>query len=140
MTVYNNNTHSKAGGEDRRAMAARQEREARERITEEFAALLRLDPGDGARWGGTVTDLMEATHIAYMQGTICDSDGNTCTFAQLVAGICDALHVRRPRNPSGCAYQAARRKGVRSDALIDRYMRQIFQSAVERPLASKVIK
>lgn len=91
--IYYNNTHVKAGDESRRAIEARQEREARERITEEFVALLSLDPDEGARWTGTVTDLMEATHIAYTQGTICDSEGNTCTFTQLVTGICDTLHV-----------------------------------------------
>ena len=61
--IYYNNTHVKAGDESRRAIEARQEREARERITEEFVALLSLDPDEGARWTGTVTDLMEATQI-----------------------------------------------------------------------------
>lgn len=140
MMIYYDNTHVKAGDESRRAIEARHEREARERITEEFVALLSLDPDEGARWTGTVTDLMEATHIAYTQGTICDSEGNTCTFTQLVTGICDTLHVKRPRNPAGCAYQAAQRKGVRKNSLIYRYMRQMFHSAVEKPLSSKVIK
>lgn len=140
MMFYNNKTHMTADREMQMAVEARREKEARERITEEFAALLRLDPDEGAQWKGSVADLMEAAHIAYTQGSICDTEGNVYTFVGMVTEVCHVLHVRKPHNPRGAAYQAARRKGVRRGALIGRYMRMMHEKGERQPLMRNITK
>lgn len=99
-------------------------REARERLTDEFAALLALSPDSGARWKGSVTDLMEITHIAYMQGSVYAADGAPCTFMGLAVEVCAIAHVKTPCNPRACAHQAGLRKGVRRGTFFDRYLRR----------------
>ncbi len=138
MMNYYNDRRSRTDSEEMRAVRTRQMKEARERLTEEFVELLRIDPEDGMRWRGTVADLMEAAHIAYTQGTICDSDGRTCTFCSIAERVCSSLHVKLPANPRGSAYQAGRRKGVRQEAFIDRYVRKIFYSDVDHPLTQEI--
>lgn len=122
IMFYIDKTHGRYGGEAQQAMKAQQMKEARERLTEEFVELLQLSPEDGTRWTGTVTDLVEVVHIAYMQGTVCCDDGAACTFRQLVNTACAILHVKPPCNPRGCAYQAEQRKGVRCRTFLERYM------------------
>lgn len=138
MMNYFNDRRGRTDSDELRAARARQMREARERLTEEFVELLRIDPDDGMRWRGSVADLMEAAHIAYTQGTICDSNGQTCTFCAIVKRVCSSLHVKAPVNPRGSAYQAGRRKGVRQEAFIDRYVRKIFLSDVSCPLTQEI--
>ena len=104
----------------------RQMRLARERLTEEFVELLSIDPEDGTCWTGTVADLVEVAHIAYVQGTVCGGHGTACTFRELVNRACAVLHVKVPRNPRACVYQAARRKGIRSSPYIERYARRLM--------------
>ena len=123
---YTNDTPQKGMTmEEQRAMKAQQLKTARQLMTEEFAALLAVGPEENASWTGCMTDLMEAAHIAYMQGTIRNDEGRLCTFKELVDRVCLCMHVKVPRNPRGFAYTADRRKGVRQMPLIERYRWQM---------------
>lgn len=135
---YIDNITDRHRGEESKTMKTQQTREAREQLTREFVELLRLRPESGVRWTGSTRDLMEATHIVFVQGVVCNADGTTCTFRQLARQACEALHVRLPRYPYACVYQATQRKGVRTGSFIDRYARQLFMAGVEKPLATYV--
>ena len=116
--------------EQQRNDRLRRFREARDRLTAEFVDLLMTAPGAGVRWTGTVTDLMEVAHIAYLQGTVCAADGASCTFRQLVERACSVLNVKVPCNPQTCARRASMRKGVRNSPFIDRYVRRMERAGM----------
>lgn len=132
---YTNNTQSRDNGEKERDMKAQQEKEARTRLTEEFVELLRLRSEDGVRWTGTMMDLMEVTHIAYIQGALHDENGRTSSFYSAARRICDKLQVTPPANPHSYARRAELRKGIRENTFIERYKWLMFKEGVERPLA-----
>lgn len=140
LMYYINDTKGRNGGEEQRTMKTQQEKEARRRLTEEFAELLRLRPEDGLRWTGSLYDLMEVAHIAYTQGTIRDAEGCVCTFLELARRICTVLHVAMPRNPRCYATRAEQRKGVRRGPFIERYTWQLFRSRIANPLRSALEK
>lgn len=121
-------------------MKTLQLREAKARLAEEFGNLLKQAPGSNARWEGTVADLVEAAHIAYMQGAVYDAQGRLCTFTQIVSRACSALRMPVPKNPRRTAYQACRRKGIRQEPLIARYCRMMYEMEMERPLLAAIIK
>lgn len=133
---YANNTHDR--DREQKAMEAQQEREARRRLTEEFVELLRLRPEDGARWTGTMMDLMEAAHIAYEQGSLHDEDGHPGSFYSVARRVCLALRVTPPANPHSCATRAAQRKGVREEPFLLRYKWLLFKGGVENPLMKMI--
>lgn len=81
---------------------------------------------------------MEAAHVVYTDGTVCDGEGCVCTFRALAARACTVLHVTLPRNPSAVAYQGEQRKGVRRGPFIQRYAAQMFRMGIERPLERMV--
>lgn len=135
---YIDRTHGSMCDERQKAMETQRMKEAREHLTEEVVELLRMAPGDGARWTGTSIDLMEIIHIAYTQGTICDDTGNAYTFARLVTRACLILHMKEPRNPRSSAYKAAQSKGVRRRPFIERYADMLFGMKTDRPLRSLV--
>lgn len=126
------------GGGQQDTMKTQEVKEARERLTEEFVELLSRSPAAGVRWTGTVRDLMEAAHVAYVNGTVCDAEGCVCTFRALAERACEVLHVSMPRNPSAVAYQGERRKGVRRKPFLERYAVLMFRYDVERPLARMI--
>lgn len=119
------------------AIKAPQRREARQRLTEEFANLLRLEPQDGARWTGSMTDLVEAAHIVYEQGRICDETGHACSFGRLVSRACRSLNVKEPANPRRTAYKARQRKGIRRESFFTRYCRMV-EAQVAQPLTGEI--
>lgn len=125
---YIDKTQSRSCDFQEKTMKAQRMKMARERLTAEFVELLGKSPEDGVRWKGTVTDLVEVAHIAYMQGTVCGIQGSACTFRELVARVCSVLHVKMPHNPQACAYQAAQRKGVRCSPYIERYARKMMMA------------
>lgn len=139
---YNGGTYagSRGVGLQQNTMKTQQMREARERLTEEFIDMLRMSPDDGVKWTGTMRDLMEAAHVAYIYGTLCDAEGTACTFRALAARACSVLHVAMPRHPSAVAYQGEQRKGVRRRPFIERYAVQMFFSGVERPLSRMICR
>lgn len=104
-----------------RTMEAQLTQRARALIAAHFTQLLEIDPDEGARWMGPVTDLMEAAHTAYDEAACIDDVGNPLSFRALVAMACLCLHVRPPRNPRSRACKAASRKGVRRASLLSRY-------------------
>lgn len=126
------------GQSQQNTMKTQEVKEARGRLAEEFVALLRLSPDDGVHWTGSVRDLMEAAHVVYTDGTVCDGEGCVCTFRALAARACTVLHVTLPRNPSAVAYQGEQRKGVRRGPFIQRYAAQMFRMGIERPLERMV--
>lgn len=121
-----------------KAMKAQQTREARQRLSEEFAGLLEISPDEGAVWEGSMSDLMEITHIAYLSGMIADSRGRMCTFDTLASRVCLCMNRRKPTNPRGCAHRAEQRKGVRETMFIERYRRMVFDMEVSKPLETMV--
>lgn len=120
-------------------MKTLQMREAKARLAEEFGNLLKQAPENNARWEGTVTDLVEAAHITYMQGAVYDAKGRVCTFTQIVSRACSALRMPMPKNPRRTAYQARNRKGVRQEPLIKRYCRMMHEMKTERPLLTVIV-
>ena len=60
------------GQSQQNTMKTQEVKEARGRLAEEFVALLRLSPDDGVHWTGSVRDLMEAAHVVYTDGTVCE--------------------------------------------------------------------
>ena len=130
VMYYIDKTQSRSCDFQEQTMKAQRMKMARERLTAEFVELLAKSPEDGVRWKGTVTDLVEVAHIAYMQGTVCGIQGSACTFRELVARVCSVLHVKMPHNPQACAYQAAQRKGVRCSPYIERYARKMMMAGL----------
>ena len=128
VMYYIDGTQNRSGDHQEQTMRTQRMKMAREWLTAEFVELLAISPEDGARWTGTVTDLVEIAHIAYMQGTVCGVHGSACTFRELVTRVCSVLHVKVPHNPQACAYQAAQRKGVRSSPYIERYARRMMMA------------
>ena len=102
-------------------------RAARARLTEELNEMMKLKPEDGAHWTGTLCDLVEAVHVAYETGTLCNSLGQPLTFTQLVTDTCRALNVSPPANPRRTAYQARHRKGIRQYSFFERYCSTLSQ-------------
>ncbi len=135
---HNNNETAGMAFITPKAEQARMLREARKRMTAEFAELLAIAPESGSRWAGTTSDLMEAAHVAYSDASLRDGLGCPRTFKEIVAAVCRSLHVRPPRNPRSLAGRAARRKGVRREPLIDRYCRLTAGDTARRPLLAMV--
>lgn len=104
-----------------------------ERMTEHFGRLLRTPLREGLRWSGTMTDLVESAHIVWLTGRIVDKDGRPMTFRALLQCACRVLHRRMPYNAHALLAQAARRKGVRSCSVIDRYGELITRARLVNP-------
>lgn len=90
-------------------------------LARDLAELLRHTPEEGYRWADTQAALVEACHIAWSTGLLCDRVGRKLGFRKLVGWACRTLHVSVPRNPSAVVGQARRRKGVRLGTLAARY-------------------
>ncbi|MBQ8656824.1 MAG: hypothetical protein IJ527_07250 [Prevotella sp.] len=115
-------------------MEIHEKREARLRLSQEFLNLMNLRPADGAQWTGSVADLVEAAHVVYECGTICDDSGSTISFKRLVSSVCLSLHVTAPSNPNRTLYQARNRKGTRQTCYFERYCRMMFDMNIEMPM------
>lgn len=113
-------------------------RAAREALTREVMALMERQPQEGLHWTGTKTDLLEALHIAYVEGSIVDREGCLCTFSHITAQVCSVLHVSVPHNPRAYVARAACRKGVYRRTFLDRYLYQWHEQGVGQPLHEEV--
>ena len=90
-------------------------------LARDLAELLRHTPEEEYHWADTQVALVEACHIAWATGLLCDRKGHKVGFRRLVERVCRTLHVSVPRNPSAVVGQARRRKGVRLGQLAARY-------------------
>ena len=122
----------------KQTMEIHERREARLRLSQEFLNLMNLTPDGGAQWTGTVADLVEAAHVAYECGTICDDSGSAISFKRLVSSVCLSLHVTAPSNPNRTLYQARNRKGTRQTCYFERYCRMMYEMNIEQPMQSSV--
>lgn len=98
-----------------------EERYTRRLLTNEFERLLdEATLSARLRWRSTTADLMEAAHIAYEFG-VEDTTGCLYPFTRLARRACIVLKVPQPPHPRRTAWQAARRKGVRQQTLLERF-------------------
>lgn len=104
-----------------------------ERMTEHFARLLRTPLQEGLLWSGTMTDLVESTHIVWLTGRFTAADGRPISFRELLARACRVLHRHMPSNAHAFLAQAARRKGVRSCSVLRRYAELITRARLINP-------
>lgn len=104
-----------------------------ERMTEHFGRLLRTPLREGLLWSGTMTDLVEAAHIVWLTGRFVGKDGRPMTFRELLTRACRVLHRRMPYNAHALLAQAARRKGVRSCSVLERYAELITRARLVNP-------
>ncbi len=116
------------------AMKTQEQKTAEAQITEELVSLISGESGEDVRWNGSTSDLLEIVRIAYMQSTVCNEDGRSCTFRELVTAACAVTHVRMPHNIYAVAARAANRKGLRNASFLKRYMRcpALFRKYVVR--------
>lgn len=92
----------------------------RREVTTRVADILR-NPGR-YRWGGTMSDLLELVHGAYVTGAVTDDEGFQLPFAILARRVFEALSLRPVSNPYARARRAEERKGMRSPTLACRIL------------------
>lgn len=115
--------------------AARQEaeavralrRQAREDIIGVFKVIMKSTPSAGYLWRGTLTDLMELTHIAWLSGAFTDGAGRMVTFRDMAAHVCEVLHRTMRTRPYNLVRNAGLRLGIRSGSVFDRYVLLMMQ-------------
>lgn len=97
-------------------------KQVREVIVSNFKIILQSSASTGYQWCGTMTDLMELTHIAWLSGDFRLGDGRQMQFCQMTVKVCRVLHCNVSNNPYNLVRKAAIRKGVKSTSVMERYI------------------
>lgn len=103
-------------------------------LANEVARLLNRSDSEGLHWQGSVTDLMEALHVAYTTGIITTQEGLIAPFHDIVRQACQVLHIKEPHNPYECAARGSRRKCMRNSPYMSRYTRRLSDDPQAEPL------
>lgn len=114
------------------------ERMVIDRMADYFGRLLRSGRDAGLTWTGTMTDLVEATHVVWLTGRFLAADGRPVTFRDLLGRACDVLHRRMPYNAHSLLAQATRRKNIRSCPVVMRYTELLTQARLVNPFQMDV--
>lgn len=96
-------------------------------VVREFTELMSLSPDDGFYWTGTISDLVELTHMVWESGALIDDSGRPMAFTRMVHHIFYILHAREPKRPTVVMNNVNSRKNVRTIPLMERY-RMLMQS------------
>ena len=108
-------------------------RQLKARIISVFHTLLEV--GDsGRRWEGTMTDLMELTHEAWLAERYLDRSGRPLPFKTMALRVCRALHCREVPNPYTFVEKSRNRKCVLIEPILDRYTRLMMQYKLQNPM------
>ncbi len=114
-------------------------REAETRMTEEVASLLKQNEKEQLHWRGTMTDLMEALHTAFLTQQLRDGMGQPYSFRALVSNACRLLHLRVPSNPYEYATRGKSRKGQVNISYMERYQYLLQVRGNMSPLWEEII-
>lgn len=101
------------------------ERRAVEAVERDFLRLYNAPEDAVPAWRGSKTDLIEMAYLAYVDGLVCDADGQPLPLRQIVGAVCRRLRLSTPSNPSSLALRALRRKGVKQRSVLERYERRM---------------
>ena len=115
-------------------------REAERRLAQEVGRVLASSSDDCLHWQGSNIDLMEALHVSFTCGCLCDSNGQYLSFTAIVDRVCSVLHHRVPSNPYECAARGSRRKGMHGRPYIDRYALIVGQQPDRSPLWEQIVQ
>lgn len=99
----------------------------RKTVVREFMEMMSLSPDDGFYWTGTISDLVELTHIVWESGAFIDDSGRPMAFTKMVHHIFYILHAREPKRPTVVMNNVNSRKNVRTIPLMERY-RMLMES------------
>ena len=108
---------------------------ARQHLVHAFVRLLNASPDDGLHWTGTKTDLLEAAHIVFSDGSAYDELGQRPSFSELVHRTCTICHIAPPANPRAYVNRANARKGTFMRPLLERYRLMLGTGADADPLS-----
>lgn len=93
----------------------------REIAVREFVEVMGMSPEDGLRWTGTVSDLVEVTHVVWETGTVIDGSGRPMAFTKLVRHIFNILNARAPKRPTAVMNNVNMRKNVKTVPMMERF-------------------
>ncbi len=113
------------------------ERAMRE-LEAEFRRLFDNNESVCGKWKGTMSDLVEFTHIVWTNGDIRDECGRTLSFKLMLQKACDALGMSVPKNPTAIMNNVKRRKNIYQKPLEERVRYQIFEMKVEHPMRKMI--
>lgn len=104
------------------------------RIVDLFNRIMLLPYPTTYYWHGTLSDLIELTHNAWLTGEFTDSQGRPLTFSAMAANVCRLLHCRHVASPYALVDRAKNRKGVRGMPVIDRYIKLVVEGHLQNPM------
>lgn len=88
----------------------------------------------GVSWCGTLTDLAELVHEAWLTGSFFDSHGRPLYFRTMLDHICKVLNCRHVTNPYRLVQRAGERKNVYAMPVMDRYVKLIVEYHLKNPM------
>ena len=108
-------------------------RQLKQRIIAAFHSLLAVNDS-GRKWQGTMTDLMELTHEAWLAERYLDRTGRPLAFKVMARHVCRVLHCRVVPNPYTFVEKSRTRKGTLIEPILDRYTRLVIQYRLQNPM------
>ena len=115
-------------------MKTQEEKNVSKHLVAEVSTLLQTSPERVKAWRGTMLDLMEAVHEAYVTGKLLDERGNPQRFNAMVRQACLCIGRKPIRNGGSAAAAARRRKGLRALPFMTRYTYLLYKNPQATPL------
>lgn len=109
-------------------------REMKRQIMDAFTELMTAAGKPHGVWKGTMTDLMDLTHTAWLSGEFCDASGIPYSFRDMATHVCTIFNRRAPRNPYTFVEKSKQRKGQRNLPVLDRYIKVYVEMKIPSPI------